>query len=588
MEELGWALHGCWVVWGESIAGQTNGGGFSRRINLRRPHLPLVWVVLTIYAHVLVLEFLVNLVPSPKHRRLFAFSSLVVLQWIIAFGAAQTVRNVATCDTAYYYVIARNFARGRGLTDNVLWQFLHAPATVEQPAGSYWEVGWPLFLGSILRVFGDSQRVAIMTCVVLSGLLPLLTALIAHQLSKRLDIAWVAGVLVCLQSRLWATDVTPDSTLPYQLTCLLGLAAFQHAYERALSPTRLIAVGMALSLPMYVRGEGFILLLATLPCLLATPLRSLRENVRRTFCVVLGIGLLAAPFVIRNFVVFGETLPQGRSLRLWMTRYDELSAFHAHPSLVTWWAQGIEKLASLRWTALEGHLEVLTYQIPWPLVLLATIGVVLHIVRIRGRRPPAIPLFFVFTWLVPCLVVPLIANADRFVMNTVPLLCVCASGAIFALLDFVKILVDKRIGWVLVAMAIWSCTTLFRSPGKNSAYLAALHIYREERAYLNAGALGALHLQRDDVVVTDDPWRVTAELDVATIMAPLNGDAAVEALVMEYRPRFVLVTSSPALQRLAWRKRIPMHRVATFRGGAWYEVDGPIKSATGPIRQTPR
>lgn len=533
------------------------------------------------------MESLLNLVPAPKYRRAIAFSSVVVLQWILSFWATQVVRNVATCDTAYYYVIARNFARGRGLTDNVLWQFLNAPATVEQPAGTYWEVGWPLFLGSILRLFGDSQHIAIIACALLSGLVPLLTALVTHQLTKRLDVAWVAGILVCLQARLWATNVVPDCTLPYQLTTLLGLFAFHHAYTAPLSRPRLIAVGMALALPMYVRGEGFILLLSTLPCLLLAPSRPLRANAKKTISVVLGIGLVAAPFLVRNLAVFGEALPHGRSLRLWMTRYDELSGFLARPSPTVWWAQGTKILTNIRWNALEGHLEILTYQIPWPIVALAGLGFVLHLMRARSGRPPAALLFFLLTLLVPCLAVPLIANVDRFVMNTAPLLCMWASWAIFALADCVKSLFHKQMALLVVGLAIWSCTTMFRPPGKLAAHIAVFRVFSEERAYLNPRALTALQLRRDDVVMTDDPWRVSAELDVATLMAPLDGDASVEAAIMKYRPRFVLVSASPALQRLVWRHKIPMHRVANFRGATWYELDGLVKSSTGQLRQTP-
>src|SRR5262249_9643059 len=124
------------------------------------------------------------------------FALLAALQWAVSFHAAETIRTVASYDTAYYYVVARNVAPGRGLLDTALWHFLGTPDTVARPAGDYWEVGWPLALGLLMRVFGSSQRAAILVCAVLSGLLPLLVALVARLATRRTDVAWAAGLLV--------------------------------------------------------------------------------------------------------------------------------------------------------------------------------------------------------------------------------------------------------------------------------------------------------------------------------------------------------------------------------------------------------
>src|ERR1700722_20575747 len=143
--------------------------------------------------------------PSASPRRLWLFAFLPALQWAICFTAARTIRTVGSYDTAYYYVIARNIGQGRGLTDTVLWQFLGTPESVQRPAGNYWEGGWPLVLGALMRVFGHSQHAAILLSAATSGLVPPATALVAYLAGKRAGPAWLAGLLVCLQARLLPT-----------------------------------------------------------------------------------------------------------------------------------------------------------------------------------------------------------------------------------------------------------------------------------------------------------------------------------------------------------------------------------------------
>lgn len=522
---------------------------------------------------------------SPTRRRQLVYASLVLLQWLISFCETFVVRHVGTVDTAYYYVIARHFARGRGLTDNVLWQLLHVPATVEQPAGTYWEVGWPLFLGSLMRVFGDSQRTAIFLCALLSGLLPLLTAKVAHQLSKRIDVAWIAGVLVCLQSRIWSTNVTPDCTLPYQLTCLWAISVFLATHHRSLSRKKLAAVGIAFVLPVYVRGEGFIVPLGLLFLSFVASSRPFRENVRRAISVLAGMSVVVIPLAIRNVLVLGTLFPPARSLRLWITAHNDIYAFRTDPLPSVWWSQGIEQLVQVRLVALKVHLQMLFVQIPWPLAALAMVGCVVLLVHAHRNRPPVVPLFFALSLLVPCLVVPLVANADRFVANVLPVLCICAATVIVGFVDKAKVCLDKRLAWILIPAAVFICATTFRAPTGFFAYISALRAFHDVPMYLNPGALKALDLKQDDVVLTDDPWRVAAELDVATVYMPLDGEAAIDALVRMYRPRFVLVGVNSGLRPWVSRGRFLMHPVATFRNATWYEMEGFVKSSTGQRRQ---
>jgi hypothetical protein len=520
-----------------------------------------------------------------------AFALLPVAQWISSFRAAATIRTVGTHDTAYYYVLARNFALGRGLTDTVLWQFLGLPEAVARPAGGYWEVGWPLVLGSLMRVFGTSQRAAILLCATLSALLPVLTAWVAWLATRRAGVAWLSGALVVAQLRLLRTDISPDATLFYELACLGGLAAFFLVREGRLSPLRLALAGAALAVPMYVRGEGFLVAATALPLLLLGGGARLRERARRLGYVAAGLAALVLPFTLRNLAVFGRALPAGRALRLWMTSYGELYAFRGDPSPGVWWAQGRDRLLAVRVQALETHLDRLTHQVPWPLLALAALGLLAHARAARGRAA-ALPLFVGLSLLVPCLTVPLIASFDRFVPNVLPVLCVLAAAGAFAVRDGVRWVVPLRaedapvpfrvLDALVVGGALWAATMVFRPPRTIKADLDVLRVYRDTPASMADGkVVGPLGLRPDDVVLTDEPWRVAAVLDVATVMCPMDGPSAVDALVERYRPRFVLAAPGSALAGLVSRKRFPLRAVGTAKEATWYELEPPVRRADG-------
>jgi 4-amino-4-deoxy-L-arabinose transferase-like glycosyltransferase len=511
--------------------------------------------------------------------KLWPFALLPLLQWGIAFVAVGRVRCVATYDTAYYYVLARNVALGRGLTDTVLWQFLGAPDTAARPAGSYWEIGWPLVLGALMRIFGSSQRASILICAGLSALVPLAAALCTWLSVKRRAAAWLSGLLLCLQARLLATSVTPDMILWYQLTCLLGMAAFLWIRERPVPRGHLVAAGAVLALPMHVRGEGFVVSAAALALLLFGGGRPSRESVRRALWVALGVALLSVPLTLRNVVVFGRLTPESRTLRLWMTRYDDLYYFRSEPSRAGFWAQGWARLFSVRQRALAAHLGALTTQIPWPLLPLSAVGV---LARVRARRTWILPVFFALSLLVPCLVVPLIASADRFVMNVLPVLCVASTLGIFTLRDLLARRVRSRLlGAALVGVASWASVAVFRKDVTVQTYLDRLDVYRDTPAFLtDTRQLAPLRMAPTDVVLTDDPWRVAAVLDVTTVINPFDGPTAIEAAFDRYRPRFVLA-SNPALRRLTAARVRELKLVATMRDGAWYELQEGVKRADG-------
>jgi hypothetical protein len=299
--------------------------------------------------------------------------------------------------------------------------------------------------------------------------------------------------------------------------------------------------------------------------------------------VGLGAALLGLPFALRNLAVFGRVTPESRTMRLWMTSYDDLYRFLGDPTPALWWRQGIGRLVVARKDAIGLHLVAIVSQVPWPLLLFAAIGAILLLRSPAPRGARILPLFVVLSLLLPCLVVPLIASADRFVMNVLPILCVMAASGIVATRDLAARRAPPRLAdAAVIGLGLWSSVALFRAPTTVRAFVDGLARYRAAPASLaDAPRQAKLALAPGDVVLSCDPWRVSAVLDVAGVMCPNDGRAAIEALVARYRPRYVLVSPRSPLQSLVSGGRAHLRLVATMDDGAWYALPGPVRSADG-------
>ncbi len=369
-----------------------------------------------------------TLLGSPRRRIALALISLVILQASVCFPAASGLPGVGNYDTAYYYAVARNLADGRGAIDTVLWHFLGPPETVVRPIGDYWPPGWPFLLAALMRVFGHSMMAAIGICATLSLLLPVLVFWLAYLVRPQTWLAWLAGVLVIFQNSLHQTNVTPDVSLPYALVTLLGLCAFMEHRRRRAPEKWLILVGALMTLPFWMRGEGFIPFGAiTLTVLLSGDI-SWRRRAIRIGWLLLGSACCQLPLWLYNLFAFGGLTPEPRSMVLFFTDIpSDLYMFGSNPSFATWWGQGIPVILDNIGDRLYENAFAFFKQNPWALGGFAIVGMIRK-VNGEPRFATTLPLtmFVVLSWLVPAILVPNGASADRLVLNTTPIQCILA------------------------------------------------------------------------------------------------------------------------------------------------------------------
>lgn len=512
-----------------------------------------------------------------RRLRLVAIASLCALQLAISLNSVSELSTVHDQDTAWYYSVARNFALGRGFIDNIVWQYLVAPEMVQRPIGEYWSPGWPLALGALMKVFGHSERRSLWICACLSVLVPLLGFLLTQVLGREqsttnaVAAGWIAGLLVVIQPMMQQTHVYPDSALPYHIAVLFSLWIFLVLTNRP-GRSAAFAAGLAASLPSAFRGEGFLMVLATVPVVALIGGYSLRTRLLRFAAAAAGSMAFKMALCSYNLIAFGHLQPLPLGATPWMINYSDLFVFVSDPTFENWRRQGIDVLTSVIGRQLRVSLQYLGVVVPVGLLLTSLLGG-LALLRRRNWRGISLVLFVVLSWIVPFALVPQIARGIRFAPNVEPVLCVLAGIGIVAVANWIQQMV-MRLGCpgpsricgasscaILIGLAgswYFPAKLSFRSPVNLLAQFRELPRDLVAMAERNRNRFGW-----QDVVLTDEPCQVTAYLDVSSVMVPWdwafdpsNGTAALEQVIARYQPKYILLRQNAGSYRSLLRAGI--------------------------------
>lgn len=582
----------------------------------------------------------------PENRRVLScwliVLGLISIQGTLALSHLDGLRAIASMDTAHYYVVAKNISHGDAKPDNVVWHYLGRPTSVERPAGDYWGAGWPYALGFLMRWVGDSRIASFRICAALSLFMPVLVFLLLQRLTSRWWLAAFGAVLVCLQTKLSQVMVTPDVSLSYELTTTAGFVLLLGALKGHPSLMHFVPSAFVLTLPVWLRGDGFVPLLAATIGILTAPW-PWRQRLRLVvgFAGVAGICLL--PYVAYNIHFFGRISPEARSLTPLMSDYKQLYEFVTQPSSASYWQLGLKGVAGLRVEATKIFADFfIGQQVPYVLVLVATCGPVVRRIAFRraarrtsgrsigvsnanfsapltagatavsqpdgGRAAGIVCLwsFTVLSALVPILIAPIVNNPSRFFTNTAPVLCVLAVWTMEPLL---------RCRWIVNLALLLVATTLLAYVGWPFHPLKPWatswkRSWMDIPACLSPGNYPAMNA--DDVVLTEMPCQLSAQLNVASINMPQDdtmfrgsGSASMRArfvhtaglkgavvsaescrqVIERYHPRFILAIEGSNLEQLVLRLRdLPLRTVAQGRnqdgrGYTWFTIGETASSA---------
>ena len=286
--------------------------------------------------------------PAPQvgcvtRRRVHPLLWLLGLALLVRVIAALFLTQPGYMDAYYYYNAAESLARGQGLTDHVLWNYLNNPPALPQPACLYWMPLTALVISPFLWLLGNSFRAAQVPLVVLSVALVWLTYRVsldffAHRpgespaagepLPSGKTCAVLAAIWAIFAGFYTAFWATTDSFALFALTAGLALYAIGRGLRNP-RPLWFVLAGGFAGLAHLTRADGLLALIAALLALGLLAWRRPHERARLAsmglYAVLLYLAVMA-PWFYRNWRETGGLLGGGLQT-LFLRDYDELFSY---------------------------------------------------------------------------------------------------------------------------------------------------------------------------------------------------------------------------------------------------------------------
>lgn len=299
--------------------------------------------------------------------RPYFFLALLVL--LLRLVTALPLERAGYMDASYTQHVGANLARGRGFTQDIVWNYLEEQKTIPQPSNLYWLPLPSLLSGMAMAVFGISYRAAQLPFILLSLVPPLFAFYLARRLYARDDYAWMAGLLTAFSGFYTVYWISPDNFTPFAVTTDFALLCL--AFGVLKKQTRFfLAAGIFAGLAQLSRADAALLLIAAL-CLLLWHRRVMGGNFSILALLAMGGGLalIFAPWLVRNYLAIGTPFAPGNARTLWLSSYDEFFSFDvARLTMQRYLDWGIANIAISKFNALWFIVLVLMFGV-WQIFL---------------------------------------------------------------------------------------------------------------------------------------------------------------------------------------------------------------------------
>jgi hypothetical protein len=481
---------------------------------------------------------------------------------------ASTLDNPGTLDASYHLHVAQNLAAGRGLVEDVIWNYLDkSRAALALPHAShlYWMplTTWLAWLGlaafdGLLAPFAAAR----VPFVLLASLVPLLAYELAHKLWQRNDYAWMAGLMTLAAPNYLQSWVVSEPETPY---CLAAAGCFL-ACARAVAGARgwWLAAGAAAAAAHLTRADGALVLVAVAlqAAIQARPWRS-----RLLDLALLGGSylLLMAPWFARNFSLIGSPLPLSVTSTLWLHSYDEIFSYDKSFSAARWFSASAGTLLAEKSLGALAVLVLFAGMFQWVLPPLALAGF--------GRLPPARRLL-----VAPCLVYALLllgcmalgfthpaqfGSLFRGAAALVPWTMALVPGGLayacerYARLrraeprEVKRVLQPGLLAVIVVVAALFHVHRVHGIVEPQELWNTRFIHYREIERWLRAqGATGP--------VLVVDPPGFTLATGRPSIVVPSDGPRALRAAADRFGARWLILESNVPSLDAVWRSQAPL------------------------------
>ena len=285
------------------------------------------------------------------------YALLAVLGFALAWGVAQFQRFPGYLDSDYYFAGGMQIAAGKGFTEPYLWNYLDDPQGLPHPSHTYWMPLASLITAAGLWLTGaQSYAAGRLGFLLLAALAPITTAALAHDFTKRIDLAMVSGLLAVFAVYYVPFLPVTDNYGPYMV-----LGGVYFLIMRWSKPVAYVVLGALAGLLTLARSDGLLWLGLTMALIAWRWLsdRHFKSALLNLLLAAAGFALITGPWFWHIYSVYGTPLAPGGSHLLWLTGYDETFIYPANQLTPrSWLAQGWEailtaRLMALRWNFLN-------------------------------------------------------------------------------------------------------------------------------------------------------------------------------------------------------------------------------------------
>ena len=461
------------------------------------------------------------------------FGALALRLVLTAFAPSPGI-----ADPSYYFDLAENIARGRGLTDDLIWQFHRPPADVTHPA-DYYPPLTALLCAGAMHLGGVSLPTALAPFALLGALaLPLLAYLIGGAVGLGTGSRLFATAVVATLPELVLNSVRTDTTVVFAVLVglsLLWLGDWLAAPAGPRPTPVLAAAGAAAGFAYLTRLDALVLPVSFLVTFVAiSRAQSVGVRVRHLLCFAAPMLAVTAPWLVRNWLVLGTAFPVELGRTMFVTSVLDLFSYGGTFTLSSYLAWGPRNiLGKIAFEAL-GNVKM-------AIVLLAAFApAALAAAPLLASRPPAerrrllvlapAGVFFIGVFAYYTVFAPFLSQSVSFKKAAIAVLPFVVVAGVRALESVVQSPRARfALGASVVAIVLFQALDLVRSDFRRvAAYEAMLAPTRAA-----VSALGDANGDGRTVVMTQDPF-AWASHGVPAVMLPNDDRNTIFAVAARY------------------------------------------------------
>lgn len=268
-----------------------------------------------------------------------------ILEILLLFLITFIQKTPGYMDAEYYSVTGKLIASGNGLREPFIWNYLDDPTGLPNHAFTYWMPLPALIAAAGFLVFGLNNFLSgRVFFILLSGMLPIITSIIAYRMTRKRADGLLAGFLAIFSGFYIVFLSIPESLLIYMICggsiyLLIDRLENDNIDGKHLLFASIISGAMT-GLMHLSRADGLIWVIGLLIYLLIFGIRKKKKSslfIGFTMLFLFGYLAVMGFWYFRNISAFGSLFPPGNSKTLWITSYNQMFSYPSSLIKITNW-----------------------------------------------------------------------------------------------------------------------------------------------------------------------------------------------------------------------------------------------------------